>query len=145
MRHGHANGEAQSIVPSQRKAESPAARGHRTRRLSNGEAGALAKAVIGRRGRGAVGVNAKAQLTEAFTKLGGVAGLVKWGKDNKTEFYKLWARLIPKEDNVNVTTLTIEDILAGLDSAPQQTEELSRVEEAAHMLGYDPPNGTELA
>jgi hypothetical protein len=36
-------------------------------------------------------------LTEAYRRLGGVEGLVKWGKRNPTEFYQLLGRLIPAE------------------------------------------------
>ncbi|MCY1394487.1 hypothetical protein D3C76_497980 [compost metagenome] len=39
----------------------------------------------------------KEALTEAFDKLGGVAALVRWGKDEPGEFYKLWARMLPHE------------------------------------------------
>lgn len=39
----------------------------------------------------------KAALHDAFVKLGGVKSLVAWGKDNQTEFYKLWAKLLPTE------------------------------------------------
>ena len=45
--------------------------------------------------RRALGRSAKAQLEMAFHKLGGVDGLVKWGKDNRTDFYKLWSKIIP--------------------------------------------------
>lgn len=36
-------------------------------------------------------------LTTAFDKLGGVPSLVKWGRANETEFYRLWGRLAPQE------------------------------------------------
>ncbi|MCY1306723.1 hypothetical protein D9M70_565990 [compost metagenome] len=36
-------------------------------------------------------------MAEAFDKLGGVAALVRWGKDEPGEFYKLWARMLPHE------------------------------------------------
>lgn len=39
----------------------------------------------------------KLALDESFTKMGGVAALVRWGKDNPTEFYKLWAKILPVE------------------------------------------------
>lgn len=42
-------------------------------------------------------VAVKAALTEAFEELGGVPSLVAWGKANETEFYKLWAKLLPTE------------------------------------------------
>lgn len=39
----------------------------------------------------------KEALHEAFIDLGGVPALMRWGKRNRGEFYKLWARLIPTE------------------------------------------------
>src|SRR6266496_2386030 len=36
-------------------------------------------------------------LQKAFDDLGGVPALVKWGKANPDEFYRLWGRLIPGE------------------------------------------------
>lgn len=39
----------------------------------------------------------KAALLEAFEKRGGVPALLKWAKENETEFYKLWGRLAPTE------------------------------------------------
>ena len=39
----------------------------------------------------------KAALTDAFEKLGGVASLVAWGRKNRSEFYKLWGKLVPQE------------------------------------------------
>lgn len=42
-------------------------------------------------------VAVKAALAEAFENLGGVPSLVKWGQENQTEFYKLWAKLLPTE------------------------------------------------
>lgn len=56
---------------------------------------------------------AKENLEEAFEKMGGIRGLVTWGKKNKTEFYKIWARLIPKDVSVNPGQ-GLEDMLAQL-------------------------------
>lgn len=39
----------------------------------------------------------KSALVDAFEQLGGVGALVEWGKDNRGEFYKLWAKLLPTE------------------------------------------------
>ena len=36
-------------------------------------------------------------IINAFEDMGGVQNLVKWGKENQTEFYKLWGRMIPHE------------------------------------------------
>jgi len=40
-------------------------------------------------------MNVKEALVEAFEKMGGVPSLVRWGRLNTTEFYKLWVRLLP--------------------------------------------------
>ena len=40
---------------------------------------------------------AKANLVAVFDKVGGVAQMARWAKDNETEFYKLYARLVPVE------------------------------------------------
>ena len=39
----------------------------------------------------------KQAVIDAFEELGGTGTLVKWGKSNPTEFYKIAARLIPTE------------------------------------------------
>jgi len=40
-------------------------------------------------------LKAKQAFEHAFNATGGQAGLATWGKANRTEFYKLFARLIP--------------------------------------------------
>lgn len=40
---------------------------------------------------------AKENVMAVFTRLGGTAAMAKWAKNNQTEFYKLYARLIPVE------------------------------------------------
>lgn len=52
----------------------------------------------------------KKALTEAFDKMGGIPSLVEWGKENPTEFYKLWVKLIPVQQNVpaDATPVKIE-------------------------------------
>jgi hypothetical protein len=43
---------------------------------------------------------AKEAFGLAFEKLGGIKALTEWGEDNRTEFYKLYARLIPTEQHI---------------------------------------------
>ena len=40
---------------------------------------------------------AKEALALAFDGVGGVPALTKWARDNQTEFYKLWVKLLPTE------------------------------------------------
>jgi len=37
----------------------------------------------------------KEALAEAFEGMGGIPALIRWGKQNPTDFYRLWARLLP--------------------------------------------------
>lgn len=57
-------------------------------------------------------VTVKAALLEAFEKLGGIDSLVAWATANPTEFYKLLARLLPFEANINHSgRMTLEDLI----------------------------------
>lgn len=51
-------------------------------------------------------------VIEAFHGMGGVPGLITWGRTHRTEFYKIAARLIPTELQHSVSK-TLEDILEG--------------------------------
>ena len=44
----------------------------------------------------------KAAFIEAFEELGGVDNLVEWARCNQTEFYKMLARLMPREIHTDV-------------------------------------------
>lgn len=62
--------------------------------------------------------NVKQALERAFERLGGVRSLVAWGRENPTEFYKLWAKLLPKDLNLTMQSEAIqlgEDVRARLD------------------------------
>ncbi len=47
--------------------------------------------------------NVKAAFTAAFEELGGVPALVEWARAEPTEFYKLYARLLPAEMKAEIT------------------------------------------
>lgn len=44
-----------------------------------------------------IGAQAKENVVAVFTRLGGTAAMAEWARENQTEFYKLYARLIPTE------------------------------------------------
>jgi hypothetical protein len=48
------------------------------------------------------GVEVKAALEQAFTTIGGHAALARWARNNPTEFYRLWAKLLPRDINATV-------------------------------------------
>jgi len=39
----------------------------------------------------------KDNVLAVFNRLDGTAGMAQWAKENQTEFYKIYARLIPSE------------------------------------------------
>jgi hypothetical protein len=48
-------------------------------------------------------VSVKEALMQTFVQRGGPEGLLDWSKENPTEFYKLWGRLLPQEIKNEVT------------------------------------------
>ena len=75
-----------------------------------------------------IGAQCKANVIEVFDRLGGVGRMKAWAEDNLTEFYKLYARLIPTD-----ITVTKRDDVRDL------TDDELRVIAAAGSLGADRP------
>lgn len=75
---------------------------------------------------------ARENLSDAFDLMGGVAALVVWGRTNPTEFYRLWARLIPKESVEVSAQLPLEELLKKLSG-----KEGSTVADAAFEIGTE--------
>jgi hypothetical protein len=40
---------------------------------------------------------AKENIQAVFVRLGGTAAMAAWAEDNKTEFYRIYSRLLPHE------------------------------------------------
>lgn len=76
--------------------------------------------------------DARQSLADAFELMGGVPGLVRWGKRNPTEFYRIWARLIPKEAADATGALPLESLLDKLAARSEQS-----VLEAAEAIGEE--------
>lgn len=75
---------------------------------------------------------ARENLTLAFDLMGGVPALVVWGRENPTEFYRIWARLIPKEAAEPTQSLPLETLLAKLSDRAEMS-----VLEAATAIGEE--------
>lgn len=75
---------------------------------------------------------ARDNMALAFDLMGGVPALVVWGRSNPTEFYRLWARLIPKEADNASQALPLETLLSKLASKEEKT-----VAEAAWEIGME--------
>ena len=58
----------------------------------------------------------KNAFIETFEELGGVNNLVEWAKANQTEFYRMVARLMPREVEAKVSTqFTLLDALMEME------------------------------
>lgn len=55
-------------------------------------------------------VAVKEALSMAFQGVGGVPGLTRWAEGNRTEFYKLWAKMLPQDLKVS-GSLTLEQLV----------------------------------
>ena len=74
-----------------------------------------------------------AALWKVFQALGGVPALAKWGREHPTEFYKLWAELLPQDPLptgsdtpaivIKVGTPLVEQVLA---QPPDAQREIAR-------------------
>jgi len=60
-------------------------------------------------------------LINAFEAMGGHKNLVKWALENQTEFYKLWAKLIPVQVDGNVNHINTVEIVLRDDRTEQDT------------------------
>lgn len=58
-----------------------------------------------------IGVRAKDNVVSVFDRLGGVEGMVKWAQENETEFYKMYAKLIPTDITINEGETAVERLV----------------------------------
>jgi hypothetical protein len=74
-----------------------------------------------------IGAQAKENIVAVFTRLGGTAGMADWARDNQTEFYRLYARLIPSESTSEISVreakdFSTEELLAIVHAGQPQCE-----------------------
>lgn len=92
-------------------------------------------------------IAAKQAMLDAFAAMGGVDGLVAWAARNKTEFYKIWSKTLPRDLNVSgmvgitrpdMSHLTDED-LANLDAIYDRAAKREQVDAGANQSGASSP------
>jgi hypothetical protein len=62
-----------------------------------------------------LGATAKENIACVFTRLGGVQQMVKWAEENPTQFYQIYAKLLPLQTEltgedggpINITQITL--------------------------------------
>ena len=66
----------------------------------------------------------KSAFIEAFEELGGVDNLVEWARCNQTEFYRMLARLMPREIHADVNPgYSLVELLQEIDEREAKHEE----------------------
>jgi hypothetical protein len=68
-------------------------------------------------------VRVKAALERAFEGIGGMEAFVGWARENPTEFYRLWSKLLPMELKADIKhtgsiTVIVE---TGVPRAPDES------------------------
>lgn len=87
-----------------------------------------------------IGPQVKENIVAVFTRLGSTAAMAEWAKEHRTEFYKMYAALAPKEIDATVThrdetTLTddeLADIATGRSSGTVETPTGETLESSVH-------------
>ena len=65
----------------------------------------------------------KSAFIDAFEEIGGVDNLVEWARCNQTEFYRMVARLMPREVEAKVSTqFTLLDALMEMEENLKEEE-----------------------
>jgi hypothetical protein len=59
-----------------------------------------------------ISTTAKENINAVFNRMGGYDAMTKWATDNQTEFYKIYARLIPTELNAKVEGNLVQALAA---------------------------------
>lgn len=85
-----------------------------------------------------IGGQVKENVIAVFTRLGGTAAMADWAKDNLTEFYRLYARLIPSEVTA---TIDIRDASELSDSELRAIAIGGGAGTAGPQSGTDEPSG----
>ena len=66
----------------------------------------------------------KAAFIEAFEEIGGVDNLVEWARCNQTEFYRMLARLMPREIHADVNAgYSLVELLQEIDEREAQAKD----------------------
>ena len=57
-----------------------------------------------------IGAAVKSSVVDVFNRIGGREGMTAWALKNRSEFYKLYARLIPTESVAEITFRDASDL-----------------------------------
>ncbi len=55
-----------------------------------------------------VGASAKENILAVFNRLEGTAGMAEWARANKTDFYRIYAKLVPQQIDMEITERPVD-------------------------------------
>lgn len=64
----------------------------------------------------------KENLVAVFNRLGGTAAMADWAAENLTEFYKLYAKMLPRQLDAEIKHTLVDDLSERLMTAKQNAE-----------------------
>jgi hypothetical protein len=66
-------------------------------------------------------MSVKENILAVFNRLDGTAGMARWARENQTEFYKLYAKLLPIQVNATVAEVAVPADLSDFGDAELAT------------------------
>lgn len=60
-----------------------------------------------------LGRGIKENIVAVFTRIGGTPAMAKWAAHNRTEFYKIYARLLPTDATLNINIRDVTELTDG--------------------------------
>ena len=79
----------------------------------------------------------KEALEYAFEGIGGAEALVGWGRENPTQFYQLWGKLLPKEMKVEGSMITEVHIVRRIVHTREEVSRLPALTETSSVPGVN--------
>lgn len=71
-----------------------------------------------------IGATVRENVIRVFDNMGGIKSMTTWAKDNQTEFFKLYGRLIPSETNATLANADGSPLLKGITVVFQSGSEV---------------------
>lgn len=100
---------------------------------------------VGGRPKGTIGYfgrSARLILEQTFEGMGGIEEFIAWGKNNRTDFYKIWAKLLPTNIQVPSSLDAARVLLAQLEQELEEPPMDIHIEPLDAEIVSDGPDGT---
>ena len=83
------------------------------------------------RGPNNVTYDCKTSIMSVYEALGGAEEMLKWARRNQTEFYKILAKIVPKDLSIKSSSITVHIGLNEADKQPLNAPDKSELTQEA--------------